>query len=29
MQLKIKKLNDNAIIPKAATGGSVGMDLYA
>ena len=29
MQLKIKKLNDNAIIPKAATGGSAGMDLYA
>ena len=29
MELKIKKLNDNAIIPKAATGGSAGMDLYA
>lgn len=29
MTLNIKKLNDNAIIPKAATGGSAGMDLYA
>ena len=29
MMLKIKKLNENAIIPKAATGGSAGMDLYA
>lgn len=29
MLLKIKKLSENAIIPKAATGGSAGMDLYA
>ena len=29
MVLKIKKLKENAIIPKAATGGSAGMDLYA
>ena len=29
MILKIKKLNDNAVIPKAATSGSAGMDLYA
>ena len=29
MILKIKKLNENAIIPKNATGGSAGMDLYA
>lgn len=29
MQLKIKKLNENAVVPKAATGGSAGMDLYA
>ncbi len=29
MELKIKKLNANAVIPKAATGGSAGMDLYA
>ncbi len=29
MVLKIKKLNENAVIPKAATGGSAGMDLYA
>ncbi len=29
MVLKIKKLNDNAIIPKSATMGSAGMDLYA
>lgn len=29
MKLKIKKLNDNAIIPKRATEGSAGMDLYA
>lgn len=29
MLLKIKKLNENAVVPKAATGGSAGMDLYA
>ena len=29
MKLKIKKLNDNATIPKRATEGSAGMDLYA
>lgn len=29
MQLKIKKLKENAKIPKRATGGSAGMDLYA
>ena len=29
MVLKIKRLNENAVIPKAATGGSAGMDLYA
>jgi dUTP pyrophosphatase len=29
MVLKIKKLSENAVIPKAATGGSAGMDLYA
>lgn len=29
MVLKIKKVNENAVIPKAATGGSAGMDLYA
>ena len=29
MVLKIKKLKENAIIPKAATGGSAGMELYA
>ena len=29
MVLKIKKLNENAVIPKTATGGSAGMDLYA
>lgn len=27
--LKIKKLNDNAIVPKQATKGSAGMDLSA
>ena len=27
--LKIKKLSENAIIPKRATEGSAGMDLYA
>ncbi len=27
--LKIKKLNDNAIVPNRATPGSAGMDLYA
>lgn len=29
MELKIKKLNENAVIPKAATVGSAGMDLYS
>lgn len=29
MLLKIKKLNENAVAPKSATGGSAGMDLYA
>lgn len=29
MQLKIKKLSSNAVIPKNATSGSAGMDLYA
>ncbi|MEE1219594.1 MAG: dUTP diphosphatase [Ruminococcus sp.] len=29
MQLKIKKLRDNARVPKRATNGSAGMDLYA
>ena len=29
MVLKIKRLNENAVIPKAATGGSAGKDLYA
>ena len=29
MVLKIKKFSENAVIPKAATGGSAGMDLYA
>ncbi len=29
MILKIKKLCENAVIPKAATSGSAGMDLYA
>ena len=27
--LKIKKLRDNAVVPKRATPGSAGMDLYA
>lgn len=27
--LKIKKLHENAVIPKRATAGSAGMDLYA
>lgn len=27
--LKIKKLRENTIVPKRATGGSAGMDLYA
>ena len=27
--LKIKKLRENAVIPKRGTGGSAGMDLYA
>ena len=29
MVLKIKKLKPNARIPKTATNGSAGMDLYA
>ena len=29
MQLKIKKLRENARIPKRATEGAAGMDLYA
>lgn len=29
MELKIKKLRENAKIPKIATSGSAGMDLYA
>ncbi|MDE5946049.1 MAG: dUTP diphosphatase [Oscillospiraceae bacterium] len=29
MKLKIKKLNDNAILPKRATENSAGADLYA
>ena len=29
MELKIKKLRDNARIPKRATDGAAGMDLYA
>lgn len=29
MELKIKKLRENAKIPKIATNGSAGMDLYA
>ena len=29
MEIKIKKLRDNAKIPKRATAGSAGMDLYA
>lgn len=29
MEIKIKKLNPNAKIPKRATAGSAGMDLYA
>lgn len=29
MKLKIKKLRDNAVIPRRATEGSAGMDLYA
>lgn len=29
MELKIKKLNNNAIIPLRATTGSAGMDLHA
>ncbi len=27
--LKIKKVRDNAVVPKRATAGSAGMDLYA
>ncbi len=29
MILKIKKVNENAVVPAAATSGSAGMDLYA
>lgn len=29
MELKIKKLKENAKVPKTATNGSAGMDLYA
>ena len=29
MELKIKKLREGAHIPKRATAGSAGMDLYA
>ena len=29
MELKIKKLKENAKIPHRATNGSAGMDLYA
>ena len=29
MEIKIKKLKENAKIPKGATSGSAGMDLYA
>lgn len=29
MELKIKKVKDNAKIPKIATSGAAGMDLYA
>ena len=29
MDLKIKKVKDNAKIPKIATSGAAGMDLYA
>ena len=28
-KLKIKKLRENAVVPKRATSGSAGMDLYA
>lgn len=28
-QVKVKRLNDNAILPKRATEGSAGADLYA
>jgi len=29
VQLKIKQLNDNAVLPQRATGGSAGFDLYS
>lgn len=29
MEMKVKKLRENAIIPKSATKGSAGLDLYA
>ena len=28
-QVKVKRLNDNAVLPKRATEGSAGADLYA
>ena len=29
MEMKVKKLRENAVLPKSATKGSAGMDLYA
>ncbi|MBR4983205.1 MAG: hypothetical protein IKY94_11670 [Lachnospiraceae bacterium] len=29
MKIKVKKLHENAVIPKYATSGSAGMDLFA